>query len=547
MVDTSTGSDSLQLVASLKLVKAEIINALDQAINQLDAFSESESSENLLSFLEEVQQIRGTFKMLDFRAGERLCEELAETGRVMKNQQVAEPTLHAFTQALIFLRRYLDSVSNLEPTAPSLLVSVINDVRKVRGEKALPEAYFFIVNLRPQINMPKGQIGGKNIPYRRVRQLYQLGLLGLIRKNGQQGPIQLMIRAVRRIEMASRGTSSWMFWYVVAGALEGMSQPGFAITPQRLLLMRELDRQVRRIQELQESAFSEKIPDWLLKEFLYLIALAEPESALLQEQHKIFHLQGEVREIQLAKARASLYGPDQSAIASLSQAMHEEMQSIKDLIDLFERTGIEEQNYLDLLAALERFADIFDLANIPESAQNTKALIVRIRKLGMNGLQKELYSVADQIIEIEQSLLSIVHSDLDTSSAIDPVSLKEAKIAVVSETMSAISLVKRAISAYLDSENDKMHIQNINKSLLDVSAALLFLEQDQACAVLKDLIFFIKKNVLEAMVPPSSTQIEVVADAISAMEYFLESLLNSNNGDPDALKLASESIKGLKG
>lgn len=547
MVDISTGSESLQLLASLKLVKGEVIKSLDQAINQLDAFSESGSSDNLLAFLEEIQQVRGTFKMLDFRAGERLCEELAETGRLIKNQQAEEASLHAFTQALIYLRRYLDCIANQETVAPSLLVPVINEVRKVRGEKPLPEAYFFLVNLRPQLNQPKGQTGQKNVPYRRVRQLYQLGLLGLIRKNGQHGPIQLMIRAVRRIEQGSRGTSSWMFWYVVAGALEGLTQDSFEISPQRLLLLRQLDRQVRRIQEVEQQAFSEKIPDWLLKEFLYLVALSEPSAPLLIEQHQIFHLQHHIREKQLLNARAILNGPDQSAFASLSQAMHEEIQSIKDLIDLFERTGIDEHNYQELIQSLKRFADIFDLANIPVSATATRELAQRISTLGMTELQHHLLSVADEVMSIEQSLLSIAHGDLDKTALVDPVSLKEAKVAVVAETVAAIALVKRAISAYLDSDNDKMHIKNISKSLVDVSAALLFLEKDSACNIVKELERFIKKGVLEAMVPPSAAQIEAFADALSAMEYYLDSLLASAGGDNDALKLAIESLGGLKG
>lgn len=547
MTDTPTGSESVQLLTSLQLVKTEIVNALEQAINQLDAYSEQGNADNLLSFLEEIQQIRGTFKMLDFRAGERLCEELAETGRMIKNQGVVESTLHAFTQALVYIRRYLDCITDQEPVAPSLLIPVINTVRKERGEKPLPEAYFFLVNLRPQINMPKAQAAAKSIPYRRARQLYQLGLLGLIRKNGQHGPIQLMIRAIRRFEQMSRGTQTWLFWYVVAGALEGLGQEGFAITPPRLLLLRELDRQVRRIQELEQHAFSEKIPDWLLKEFLYLVALAEPETALLQEQHKIFHLGNEIREQQLAKVRAILHGPDNSALASLSQALHEEIQSIKDLIDLFERTGIDEQNFKELTQALSRFADIFDIANLPESARDTRALLARIQKLGVAELQNDLFAVADEIIKIEQGMLALAHSGLDKTALVDPVSLKEARIAAISESMTAIAMVKRAISSYLDSDNDKMHIHNISKSLIDVSGALLFLEQDTACKILLALENFIKKSVLEVTTPPASSKMETFADAVSAVEYYLESLITNTNGDADALKLAIESINGLKG
>ena len=154
MAELTTGSEVSQFAASLNLVKTEIANALDQAAVQLDAYSESGSADSLRLFLEEVQQIRGTFKILDFRAGERICEELAETGRAVKAQKVSEATLEAFTQAVVFLKRYVDFVANGEQVAPSLLVPTINLIRKQRQEKPLPEAYFFLVNLRPKLSMP---------------------------------------------------------------------------------------------------------------------------------------------------------------------------------------------------------------------------------------------------------------------------------------------------------------------------------------------------------------------------------------------------------
>src|SRR5690606_15090615 len=122
----------------------------------------------------------------------------------------------------------------------------------------------------------------QNFPFRRARQLYQLGLIGLIRGNGRRGPLQVMLRAVRRFEQASRGGASWSFWNVVAGALEALSQDNCDMTPQRLSLLGALDRQVRRIQDTEGRSFSEKLPHWLLKEFLYLVALAEPETPHLQ-------------------------------------------------------------------------------------------------------------------------------------------------------------------------------------------------------------------------------------------------------------------------
>ena len=184
MADISTGSEVTQFSVSLNLVKAEISNALDQAASQLDVYSEQADPDSLRAFLEEIQQIRGTFKMLDFRAGERLCEELAETGRTARSQAVNESVLNAFTQAVVFLKRYVEFVAAGNSVAPSLLIPTINVVRRVRGDKPLPEAYFFLVNLRPKLQAPAPMQESTPFPYRRARQLYQLGLLGLIRGHG---------------------------------------------------------------------------------------------------------------------------------------------------------------------------------------------------------------------------------------------------------------------------------------------------------------------------------------------------------------------------
>ncbi|UZK03709.1 hypothetical protein [Venatoribacter cucullus] len=547
MAELSTGSETSQFAVSLRLVKNELANALDQAATQLDAYAEQGNAEYLRAFLEEVQQIRGTFKMLDFRAGERLCEELAETGRVVRNQEVTESSLGAFTQAIVFLKRYVDFAVNGEAVAPSLLIPTINLVRRERREKPLPEAYFFLVNLRPKLAAPQATGSLQNFPFRRARQLYQLGLIGLIRGNGRRGPLQVMLRAVRRFEQASRGGASWSFWNVVAGALEALSQDNFDMTPQRLSLLGALDRQVRRIQDTEGRSFSEKIPDWLLKEFLYLVALAEPETPHLQALHSLYHIGQEVREKQLALTRGRLSGPDQSALNSLAEALQEELQSVKDLIDLFERTDISEQNFDELLVSLNRIADTLQIANLADAAARTRSLEQRLQQSGAQGLQRELTYTADEIIHIEQAMRALTQHGLDRAALVDPVSLNEARIAVLSESMTALTMIKRAVGSYLDSNNDKLHIRNVGKSLIDVAGAMMFLEKEPVYQMLLQLEQFIRKQVLDTDIQPPAGRMEAFADAISAIEYYLDSLNGQSAGAEEAVQLAADSIRQLRG
>jgi len=547
MNDISRGNGDFQFLSSLKLVKDEIVNALERATNELDIYSETNDADRLRSFLEEVQQIRGTFKMLDFRAGERLCEELAETGRLARNQAVAESTLNAFMQALVFLRRYLDFVTNNEPVSPSLLIPTINLLRLERGEKTLPEAYFFMANLRPKYQPLQPVTNLANIPYRRARQMYQLGLLGLLREQGRRGPIQVMSRAINRFEALSRGNSVWLFWYVVSGALEALAQPEFEMTQQRLILLRTLDMQVRRVQELEGNLSAEKAPDWLLKEFLYLVSLAQPETKLIKDIQELFKVNDQVKESLLAQTRAKMSGPDQTALDSLSQALQEEIQSVKDQLDLFERTDVSEQNLKDLLESLSIIEDTLTVSNLEKTSALTHKLIQHLKAVGAAGIPAELTTIADQVIQIEQDMLALKHGALDSAATVDPVVLNEARITIISESMTALTLIKRAVGSFLDSNNDKMHIKNVSKGLLDVAGAMVFLDNTDVTKMLLILEEFIRKQVIDSATPPSQSKIEAFADTISAIEYYLDTMIGQGSASSEALKLAASSIKQIQG
>ncbi len=545
MADLMIGSAESQFAASLSLVKSEIANALDQSASQLDAYSETGSQESLTSFLEQVQQVRGTFKLLDFRAGERVCEELAESVRMSRGERLSQDTLAAFTQAIMLMKRYVDLLASGEGLAPSLLIPVINQIRKERADPVLPEAYFFLVNLRPRIKSPKPIAGAIRFPYRRTRQLFQLGLLGLMRSQGRQGPVQVMLRAISRYEKASRGGASWLFWQVVSGGLEALSQDDFEMTPQRLKLLGQLDKQVRQVQETEGRSFAEKQPDWLLKEFIYLVALAQPESPAIVTIQNEFQIADAMKESELTKARQQLRGPDHTAFDSLATALQEELQSVKDQIDLVDRVDITESAFNELLGSLTRIRDTLTIANQSRVAERAIALVTRLESQGIRHFKDQTAAIADEVIQLEQGLRAISQSGVDHEAAVDPVSLNEARISVVSESMTALAMIKRAIGSYLESDGDKMHIQNVGKSLKDVAGALLFLEEDNVHDILISLDSFIVKQVMVSQKPIEDHKMEAFADAITAVEYFMDSLSGHTTGADEAIRLAQESLLHL--
>lgn len=534
------------LASTLNLVRKEVDGALDQAAVRLEHFSESGNADDLKGFLSELQQVRGTFKMLDFRAGERLCEELADTGRILtQSEGENRHALDAFSKSIMTLKRYVEMVSNGQLVAPGLLLDVINDVRKSRQEKALPGAYFFMVNLRPKLDIPPAAANPVAIPYRRVRQLFQIGLLGVMRNQGRKGALNVMGRAVSRIEKASRGLHGWGFWYAVKAALEALNQEAFEIDLSRVMLMRALDNQIRKLEDSDGQLLTDKQPDWLLKEFLYLISLAEPETALINKAQQDFSLPSDLREVQLAEARRKLSGPDQSAMDSLTDALQDELHGIKDLLDLAERTDGFDDSFSDLSVSLRRIADTLIMVNLPHTADRTMAIAESLRSEN-EAFDIKMQKVADQVLRVEQDVRGLaLNTEVGGSSKVDPLSLLEARIAVISESQSALSVTKRAIGSFVDSGGDKLHIKNVGKTLLDVSGALFFLDQESVASLMVSLQQFVELKIIESDESPDESKMEALADAISAVEYFIDSLTGQSAGASEAVALAKESIQQL--
>jgi len=355
-----------------------------------------------------------------------------------------------------------------------------------------------------------------------------------------------MQRAVKRFEKASRGGASWLFWNVVSGALEALSQPDFEMTPQRISLLGALDRQVKRIQETEGQAFNEKLPDWLLKEFVYLVALAQPETNLIRSLQQQFHIENEVREIGLIDSRSKLSGPDQSAMQSLADALQDELQTVKDQVDLIERTDASGASAEELAESLARIGDTLLIANQKESSDRSHRLATKLKRGGQEVLSREVSVIADEIIHIEQAIRALTQKGLEANSLVDPVSLNEAKIAVLSESMTALTMIKRAVGSYIDSNGDKMHIRNVGKSIVDVAGAMMFLERPEVHDMLIELNRFLQRNVIESEIPPKDSQMEAMADALTAIEYFLDSLVGQSTGADEAIQLARESITHLR-
>ena len=123
--------------------------------------------------------------------------------------------------------------------------------------------------------------------------------------------------------------------------------------------------------------------------------------------------------------------------------------------------------------------------------------------------------------------------------------LLEARIVVKEEAKNGLSLAKRAITSYLESDGDKMHLLNVPSSLNLVRGGLWFLDQHRAAEQVAACARYIQTPMLDASSMPSE-QMDTLADALTSLEYYLEGgMVLQAKENRSVLDLADESLKAL--
>ena len=315
--------------------------------------------------------------------------------------------------------------------------------------------------------------------------------------------------------------------------VEALRQPEFDLLPARVSMLSALDRMVRRLAETSGAAFQEKVSDTLLKDFLWIVSLAQPGNELIDDVQQIYQLGGGVKEKDLAFSRQSLSGPDRSAILSFVKALQQEIHSLKDLVDRDERVDSYTLSDQELAERLERISDTLTMVEMNKAAEQADHIIRDLR----SGYRDQS-QVAEGIVRIELELQKLeLNRQLTDNATVDPVTLREGMIALVSEGVSSLLTVKHAIAWYID-DGDKSHLTSVVHTLEEVSGAVTFLEKDGLSAILDDLAVFVRDQLLPEDKSAVPGTVEAFADAVTAVEYYLDTLNNPMPSTDDALELA---------
>lgn len=554
---------------SLNVIRDELVATIEQAARDLEVFvAEGGEVKSLQACIAGIKQILGILRLLEFRGASVLAEELLATAETMKPSVTGplfEKQLELVSNTFFVLSRYLEYVQQTERKLPVLLIPYINELRKFRREPVLPESHYFQVNINAMPSVPKSDaIEVRDAEFAplliRLRHMYQLGLLGVLRNRQQQASLGLMRRALIRLQRLGNDKPLSVLWWMANVAIDAMIQQQMEMIEPRKMLLSRVDRIIRQVQKGGRPAYQAAAPKGLIKELLYIILLSGVQNEHVERLKRTFGVQSlPYTDRMLAQERQSLRGPSAHTISSLVRVLKIEINNIKKVLESASQGTQIIDDVEGLTESLRKIAETMAVVGLvgPSSILKGEIEKMALWQSDQELTDAELQRSAKVMLYMESAVNSLefdVHaneslsgtSEESQNQVIATNELAQAERIVLQECESGILLTKRAITAYSESNFDASHISNIVKILNSVRGGFLMLKRYKAASIIEKCIAFVEDVLLRSEAPPALKELlETFADAIISVEYFLDTSSNAARLDDSVLLVAEESLAAL--
>ncbi|WP_286806648.1 pilus assembly protein [Marinimicrobium sp. UBA4209] len=554
---------------SLKLVQDQLVATIEQAAVRLEEFAADRNNGELLqNCIDGIKQISGTLNLLQLRGVDLLAQELVEqiTDIPLGEEQNTNRKLDVLTSAFFILPRYLEYCLQTSRSMAVLLIPHINELRQLRKAPPLPESYFYTLEPEP-IYSGKGQsstVLGEDLPplVRRLRHMYQVGLVNLLQNKQQRASLGMMGRAMERLESISHGRPRAGLWWVAAAMFEALRAANMDIGVGRKRLFSALDRHIKQLQSAGPEGLEQPPEPSLLKEMLYLIALSRASGARTDAVVKAYGLEPlPYTDAELVRELEFLKGPSAATIDSMGAVLKDELRSTKNILERAAQGGTELlRESPELLETLKKVADILSVVGLVSPSNSLKEEIQKIQRWQKSDETidpDELLAVADTLLYIESSVSGLGKMNLSderlaklNATSRDEIiansQLAEAEELVLEEAESGLAMIKRALTSYAESNYDVGHIKNVATTLTTIRGGMILLNRSRSAAVLHSCSRFIEESLLKSEQPAAVRHmLENFADAIISLEYYIDSLRQDRNTDDSVLQVAEESLAAL--
>ncbi len=557
-------------INTLNWVKSEIDETMKQARTSLEAYIEDQSDESQILFcVNYLHQVYGTLQMVEIYGASLFAEELELLANAIHDNNVKnkDEAFEVLIRGSLQLPDYLEKLQVGQKDTPIVLLPLFNDMRAARSEALLSETALFNPDL--EINAPAVKQEEKNEIGKHIAELaaekrhqFHLGLLGWFKGREVDKSLKIISNVLQSLRSVSEEQNTSRILWVADGLIDSLKDSGVETSVATKSLVGQVDRSIKNIIDGGEVALALDPPNDLLKNLLYYIAGSSTHGDKTKQIKESFRLADVMPDTKtLEKARADLNSPNMELMDTVSGVLRENLQQVKDSLDIFMRS--EEYNTETLVPVSEKLASMADTLGMLSLGPQRKSLLEEIKVIDslIDGskvaTESELMDIASTIIELEHTFDSMSETTVQpeaaeseqasSSSRKQPRSADERKLleSVIAEAKIDIASVKESVSEFSRQLNHPEVLNSVPDLLDKVRGSLNILQLERAANLMLDCKKYIEYNLIPSKTIPEPETLDYLADAISSIEYYMESLVDSW-GEPTAiLNVAAASLEQL--
>ena len=548
---------------ALDWVKGEIQETLNQAQQALEAYVENPDDTTRMRFCQTyLHQVYGTLQMVEFYGAALLAEEMEQLAHSLLDGKVSQVTdaQETLMRAILQLPPYLDRIQESRRDQPLVLMPLLNDLRASRGENLLSETSLFKPDLASGAGtgtVPEAVAADVNFPQlaRKIRQMYQIALLGVIRGEDLPTNYRYMAKVFTKLRQVSGDAAMAPLWIIASAMVEGLSAGGVQLGTSVKLVLGHVDRVLKTLPADGVEALSAPPPPDVLKNLLYYIAKSEKQTPLIKKVREVYRLEDALPgEEALNEERARMSGPDQAAMGSVVQALSEELTTVKDALEKFVHNEESDVSKLgSQCQVLKQVADTVAVLGLGQPRQliNEQLKVLEDMAAGKRKPERDvLMDVAGSLLFVEATLQGMAGDRRVAQGrgelAVVPDHVERAREGVIRECRAALEEAKEGIVEFIASQWDRSHLEDVPEKLTSVRGALELILLKRPALILRQCVSFIDDKLLgEGEAKPEWRSMDTLADGITSVEYYLERLSDDPDSGDRVLDVARNSVTQL--
>ena len=536
--------------SALAIVSDELMETIRNAQLALeDCVDGRGGSAALVRAGELLHQARGALQITETYGAALLAEEM-ELGckylAALRAGKGREDGLDALTRAMVQLPVYIERLLGGGRDIALVLLPMLNDLRASRGEPLLSEGTLLLLNLSPsQATKKTGKREGSGedpvAVATRLRPKFQLALLGWIKGGNTKRHLETLEGVTRKLEQAATRDDMYQLWWVVSAVLESLQNGGLETSVALKRLLGQTDRQIKRIIDEGIGAFDSHPIDDLLNNLLYYVARSSTAGERISEIRAAFNLSELLPgDEQVEHAREALSAPSIKLMKTVAAAIKEDLGRVKDVLDIFVRTGMNKSAELvPQLELLKKISDTLGVLGLGELRGDIDGEIDRLKSVVERGgvaSDQIILDVASTLLRVEdrldQQLVRLIVPtdddspepglDLPPQEAADYQQVAES---VMRECIINLARIKETVGQSLASQAPSQGLDSVPSLVRGIKAGLMMLNKVRAMEVVDRVGHLITLTLAgDGVARLSQKETDRLADSIVSIEYYMETV-----------------------